>query len=191
MEMFVSGKADAVMSVEGAGHEIPEDEVIDTIIAAHTQIQEVIKLQEGLAAGCSNVKRNYTAKSVESNLSERVRNLATSRIRESIGMADKKSREDYLEQVQEEVLSEIFEGTSEDIDPNAAKDTISILSDIEKEEMRQAILTEGKRVDGRGVTDVRAISGEVSLPATYARLRPIYERTNTSTLCNHPRHLRR
>ena len=51
MELFVSGKADAVMSVEGGGHEIPEDEVIDTIIAAHEQIQEIIKLQEGLAAG--------------------------------------------------------------------------------------------------------------------------------------------
>ena len=163
MELFVSGKVDAVMSVEGGGHEIPEDEVIDTIITAHAQIKEVIKLQEGLAAGCSNTKRDYTSKSVESNLSDRVRNLATSRIRESIGMADKKSREDYLEQVQEDVLSEILEDTTEDVDPNAAKDTISILSDIEKEEMRQAILTEGKRVDGRGLTDIRSISGEVAL----------------------------
>ena len=91
MELFVSGKMDAVMSVEGGGSEIPEDEVIDTIITAHDQIKEVIKLQEGLAAGCSDTKRDYASKSVESGLSDRVRSLATSRIRESIGMADKKS----------------------------------------------------------------------------------------------------
>ena len=182
MELFVSGKVDAVMSVEGGGHEIPEDEVIDTIIAAHAQIKEVIKLQEGLAAGCSNTKRDYTSKSVESNLSDRVRNLATSRIRESIGMADKKSREDYLEQVQEDVLSEILEDTTEDADPNAAKDTISILSDIEKEEMRQAILTEGKRVDGRGLTDIRAISGEIALlPHTHGSA--LFTRGQTQALC--------
>ena len=182
MELFVSGKADAVMSVEGGGHEIPEDEVIDTIITAHAEIKEIIKLQEGLAAGCSNTKRDYTAKSVESDLSNRVRNLATSRIRESIGMADKKSREDYLEQVQEEVLSEILEETPEESDPNAAKDTISILSEIEKEEMRQAILTEGKRVDGRGVTDIRSISGEVSLlPHTHGSA--LFSRGQTQALC--------
>ena len=182
MELFVSGKVDAVMSVEGGGHEIPEDEVIDTIITAHAQIKEVIKLQEGLAAGCSNTKRDYASKSVESNLSDRVRNLATSRIRESIGMADKKSREDYLEQVQEDVLSEILEDVTEDVDPNAAKDTISILSDIEKEEMRQAILTEGKRVDGRGLTDIRSISGEVALlPHTHGSA--LFTRGQTQALC--------
>ena len=182
MELFVSGKADAVMSVEGGGHEIPEDEVIDTIITAHEQIQEIIKLQEGLAAGCSTTKRNYASKSVESDLSSRVRHLATSRIRESIGMADKKAREDYLEQVQEEVLSEILEDTAEEVDPNATKDTISILSEIEKEEMREAILTQGKRVDGRGVADIRPIAGEVALlPQTHGSA--LFSRGQTQALC--------
>jgi len=182
MELFVSGKADAVMSVEGGGHEIPEDEVIDTIITAHEQIQEIIKLQEGLAAGCSTTKRNYASKSVESDLSSRVRHLATSRIRESIGMADKKAREDYLEQVQEEVLSEILEDTAEEVDPNATKDTISILSEIEKEEMREAILTQGKRVDGRGVADIRPIAGEVALlPHTHGSA--LFSRGQTQALC--------
>ena len=182
MELFVSGKSDAVMSVEGGGHEIPEDEVIDTISTAHTQIQEIIKLQEGLAAGCSTEKRDYAAKSVESDLSSRVRDLATSRIRESIGMADKKLREDYLEQVQTEVLSEILEDTPEEADSNATKDTISILSDIEKEEMREAILTQGKRVDGRGVTDIRPISGEVALlPHTHGS--SLFSRGQTQALC--------
>ena len=182
MELFVSGKSDAVMSVEGGGHEIPEDEVIDTISTAHTQIQEIIKLQEGLAAGCSTEKRDYAAKSVESDLSSRVRHLATSRIRESIGMADKKLREDYLEQVQAEVLSEILENTPEEADSNATKDTISILSDIEKEEMREAILTQGKRVDGRGVTDIRPILGEVALlPHTHGS--SLFSRGQTQALC--------
>lgn len=182
MELFVSGKADAVMSVEGSGHEIPEDEVIDTIIVAHEQIKEVIKIQEGLAAVCSNAKRDYASKSIEARLSRRVRHLATSRIRESIGMADKKLRADYLEQVQEEVLSEILEEAPDEADLNATKDTISILSEIEKEEMREAILTEDKRVDGRGVTDIRPISGEVALlPHTHGSA--LFSRGQTQALC--------
>lgn len=183
MELFVSGTTDAVMSVEGGGHEIPEDEVIDTIIAAHEQIREVIKLQEGLAAVISSEKRAYKAKSVEADLSDRVRHLATSRIRESIGMANKKDREAYLEQVQEDVLSEILEGAPEEIDTAATnKDAIAILSDIEKEEMRSAILTQGTRVDGRGVTDIRGIFGEVALlPHTHGSA--LFTRGQTQALC--------
>ena len=182
MELFVSGKSDAVMSVEGAGHEIPEDEIIDTIITAHKEIKEVIKLQEGISAVCSQTKREYQAKTVEETLNERVRGLATARIRESIGMADKQLRADYLEQIQTEILSEIQDEAAEEIDISVAKDARSILSDIEKEEMRKAILVEGKRVDGRGITDVRSISGEVSLlPRTHGSA--LFTRGQTQALC--------
>lgn len=182
VELFVSGTANAVMSVEGGGHEIPDDEVIDTIIAAHEEIKEIIKLQEGIVAVCSKNKREFEAKTVEDTLNSRVRDLATTRIRESIGMSDKKLREDYLEQIQSDILSEIQEDTPEEIDPNAEKDARSILSDIEKEEMRQAILSEGKRVDGRGVTDIRTISGEVALlPRTHGSA--LFTRGQTQALC--------
>ena len=182
LELFVSGTSTAVMSVEGGGHETPDDEVIDTIIAAHEEIKEIIKLQEGIVAVCSQTKREYESKTVEDTLNSRIRDLATTRIRESIGMADKQLREDYLEQIQTDILSEIQEDTPEEIDPSAEKDARSILSDIEKEEMRQAILVEGKRVDGRGVTDIRAISGEVALlPRTHGS--SLFTRGQTQALC--------
>ncbi len=182
LELFVSGTSTAVMSVEGGGHETPDDEIIDTIIAAHAEIKEIIKLQEGIVAVCSQTKREYESKTVEDTLNSRIRDLATARIRESIGMADKQLREDYLEQIQTDILSEIQEDTPEEIDPSAEKDARSILSDIEKEEMRQAILVEGKRVDGRGVTDIRAISGEVALlPRTHGS--SLFTRGQTQALC--------
>ena len=182
IELFVSGTSNAVMSVEGGGHEIPEDEVIDTIIAAHEEIKEIIKLQEGIVAVCSQQKREFQAKAVEDTLNTRIRDLATTRIRESIGMADKQLREDYLEQIQSDILSEIQEDGPEEIDMSAEKDARSILSDIEKEEMRQAIIVEGKRVDGRGVTDIRAISGEVALlPRTHGSA--LFSRGQTQALC--------
>jgi len=182
IELFVSGTSTAVMSVEGGGHETPEDEVIDTIIAAHEEIKEIIKLQEGIVAVCSQTKREYESKAVEDTLNTRIRDLATARIRESIGMADKQLREDYLEQIQTDILSEIQEDTPEEIDLSAEKEARSILSDIEKEEMRQAILVEGKRVDGRGVTDIRSISGEVALlPRTHGSA--LFTRGQTQALC--------
>ncbi len=182
IELFVSGTSNAVMSVEGGGNEIPDDEVIDTIIAAHEEIKEIIKLQEGIVAVCSQKKREYEAKTVEDTLNTRIRDLATARIRESIGMVDKQLRENYLEQIQSDILSEIQEDAPEEIEPSAEREARSILSDIEKEEMRQAILVEGRRVDGRGVTDIRSISGEVALlPRTHGSA--LFTRGQTQALC--------
>lgn len=183
MELFVSGTSDAVMSVEGGGHEIPEDEVIDTIIVAHEEIKEIIRLQEGLIALCGKPTREYQTKEIGEALNTRIRNLATSKIQESIGMEDKKTREDYLEQVQVDVLSEILDDPLEDEDVVATeKDTITILGDIEKEQMRQSILNDGKRVDGRSTTDIRPISGEVSvLPRAHGSA--LFSRGQTQALC--------
>lgn len=183
IELFVSGKADAVMSVEGGGQETPEDEVINAIVTAHEEIKEIIKLQDGLVAVCGQSKREYQTKQVDQALQERIRNLATSRMRESIGMEDKQGRADYLEQVQEDVLSEVIDDESEETDVLAmTQDTISILSEIEKEEMRQSILNEGKRVDGRDVKEIRPISGEVSiLPRTHGSA--LFTRGQTQALC--------
>ena len=183
IELFVSGKADAVMSVEGGGQETPEDEVINAIVTAHEEIKEIIKLQDGLVAVCGQPKREYQTKQVDQALQERIRNLATSRMRESIGMEDKQGRADYLEQVQEDVLSEVINDESEETDVLAmTQDTISILSEIEKEEMRQSILNDGKRVDGRDVKEIRPISGEVSiLPRTHGSA--LFTRGQTQALC--------
>ena len=183
LEFFVSGTTGAVMSVEGGAHEVPEDEVIDAIVTAHQEIREITKLQEGLIALCGKPTREYKMKEIDEGLSSRVRNLATERIRESIGMDQEQNREGYLEQVQADILSEILDDVDTEEDgPEVTKDAISILGDIEKEEMRQSILNEGKRVDGRGVTDVREIVGEVGvLPRVHGSA--LFTRGQTQALC--------
>ena len=183
LEFFVSGTADAVMSVEGGAHEVPEDEVIDAIVAAHQEIKEITKLQEGLIALCGKPDREYKMKEINEELSSRVRDLATERIRESIGMGQEQDREGYLEQVQADILSEILDDVETEEDGiGISKDAVSILGDIEKEEMRHSIVNQGKRVDGRGATDVRDISGEVAvLPRVHGSA--LFTRGQTQALC--------
>ena len=90
-------------------------------------------------------------KEIDEELSSRVRDLATERIRESIGMGQEQDREGYLEQVQTDILSEILDNVETEEDGiEISKDAVSILGDIEKEEMRHSIVNQGKRVDGRG-----------------------------------------
>ena len=183
LELFVSGKSDAVMSVEGGAHEIPEDEVIEAIIFAHEEIKEIVKLQEGLVSLCGKPTREYQTKKINESLNTKIRDFATSRVRESIGMEDKLARENFLEQVKVDVLSEVLGGDLADDDVvGVEKDAASIIRDIEKEEMRQSILNEGRRVDGRSSGDIRQISGEVSvLPRTHGSA--LFTRGQTQALC--------
>ena len=181
LELFVSGNTAAVMSVEGGAHELPEDEIINAIVFAHEQIKEIIKLQEGLVALCGKPAREYQTKEIDAELNAQIRNLATEKIRASIGMTNKQNREDYLEQVQEDVLSEILDDSEE---PDSAKtqNAISVLSEIEKEEMRRSILEEGKRADGRGTKEIRQITGEISLlPRVHGS--SLFTRGQTQALC--------
>ena len=184
-EFFVGGNEKAVMSVEGSAHETSEDEVIDAIFHAHGMIKETIKLQGELVDVVGQPKREYIAKEINQEFVGRVRALATDQIRQSIGMDEKQGRSEFLEKVQEDVLEEILadESLEEETEIRAATtDTITILSDIEKEEMRRSILEEGKRVDGRGVKEVRQISGEVSvLPRTHGSA--LFSRGQTQALC--------
>lgn len=181
LELFVSGNTAAVMSVEGGAHELPEDEIINAIVFAHEQIKEIIKLQEGLVALCGKPAREYQTKEIDAELNAQIRNLATEKIRASIGMTNKQNREDYLEQVQEDVLSELLDDSEE---PDSAKtqNAISVLSEIEKEEMRRSILEEGKRADGRGTKEIRQITGEISLlPRVHGS--SLFTRGQTQALC--------
>ena len=182
LELFVSGNTDAVMSVEGGAHELPEDEIIDAIVFAHEQIKEIIKLQDGLVALCGTPTREYQKKEIDEELNAQIRNLATEKIRASIGMTNKQNRDDYLVQVQEDILSAIFDDDSEEPDSVVTQNAISILSEIEKEEMRRSILDEGKRADGRGTKDIRQITGEISLlPRVHGS--SLFTRGQTQALC--------
>ena len=179
IDLFVTGTQGAVMTVEGGAKEVPEDEIIDAVEFAHEQIKEIIKLQEELIRDCGKPKREYEKKSADEGLDAKTRELATRKIQESIGMADKLDRETYLVSVTEEVLEELADGGYGD---EYEKHTVGILSAIEKEEMRKAILAEGKRVDGRAVKDIREVSAEVAV-LPYAHGSAIFTRGQTQSLC--------
>ena len=183
LELFVSGNQNAVMSVEGSLHEIPEDEVIDAIVFAHEQIKNIIQLQEGLVAVCGVEKREFIRKSIDEGLREKVKSLAVSRIRQSIGTAEKQERSDFLADLEADILEQVIDpNDNEEVVMAVAQDTGSILKDLEKQEMRESILNQGTRVDGRAVTEVRPILGEVSLlPNVHGS--SLFSRGQTQALC--------
>jgi len=138
--------------------------------------KKIVELQEKLTKLCGKPKREFVKVEANEEVEERLRAAATEGIVRSIGIIDKLEREQYLKDLKHDVAAPLE-------DENVSEDVIDfVMTKIEKEEMRRSILTEGKRIDGRGLKDIRPITCEVGvLPRTHGSA--LFTRGQTQALC--------
>lgn len=176
LDLFVTGTKSAVMSVEGGAKILPESEILEAIDFAHQEIKKIVELQEKLVSLCGKPKKEFVKVEANKEVEERLRAAATEGIVRSIGIIDKMEREQYLKDLKNDVAIP-FE------DENVSEDVIDfVMTKIEKEEMRRSILNDSKRIDGRGLKDIRPITCEVGvLPRTHGSA--LFTRGQTQALC--------
>jgi polyribonucleotide nucleotidyltransferase len=163
VEIVVAGTDEAILMVEGGAVEIPEEDVIDGLVAAHEGIKELIALQKEFLDGISVEKMPWTRIEPADILRDRVRAASGTRIEEALLIGDKAQRKAALTAVREELLQELSEEF-----PEAEQEIRELISSGEKATMRRRIVQQGIRSDGRGPDDIRPITCEVSvLPRTH------------------------
>jgi polyribonucleotide nucleotidyltransferase len=165
IEIVVAGTADSIVMVEGACLEISEDEFLEALDIAHEAIHELIDLQHELAQAAGGAPPNfeYTSQETDPELKARVESAATDRVAEALTLPLKEERNQALATLRDELGAE-FEAEF----PESAKEVKDVVRALEKRVMRQRILDEGERLDGRGLTDIRSISCDVGiLPRTH------------------------
>ncbi|HYW12638.1 MAG TPA: polyribonucleotide nucleotidyltransferase [Longimicrobium sp.] len=159
IDVIVAGSADAIMMVEGGALEVPEEEIAEGLTVAHMGIKELIAIQnEVLGQGDLPETMAWTPKEVNPAIRARVEELAGSRVREALTVAGKHERGSALEAVKTEIAAALAEEF-----PESGKDVGNVVKDLEKREMREMILSTGKRSDGRGADEVRPISIDVGV----------------------------
>jgi polyribonucleotide nucleotidyltransferase len=164
LDIIVAGSADAIMMVEGGALEVPEEVIAEGLTVAHQGIKELVQIQHDLMAEVEiPAPMEWTPKQVAPAFRERVESLAGDRLRAALKVADKSERNAAIKAVKAEVIEQLtpeFE--------TADKDAGEVLKDIEKRAMREMILSEGVRSDGRDTDTVRPITIEVGLlPRTH------------------------
>ena len=167
LNMVVAGTREAIVMVEGGALELPEDIVLSALESAHQALQACIDIQLQLQQQTGKDKLPIAAPASDDTLRHNVEGMAGERLRAALTVSGKQERQDALASLQQEVVA-AFEG-SEDSDIGASPKTIKgFLHDMESAEMRRQILQESRRADGRGLADIRPISGRVSLlPRTH------------------------
>lgn len=156
--VYVGNKTDVIM-IEGAANELPEADFIEALAYAQQQVQVLVTAQEQLAAAAGKEKRVVPLMLVKDELLEVAYEVAGSRIEDAIYRPSKTERAKAVGALRDEVESSIKAKY-----PEAGNFEISQAFDyLQKKAFRVSILDKQKRADGRGVDQLRAISGEVSL----------------------------
>ncbi len=163
MEIVVAGTRDAVVMVEGGADNLSEEEVMEGIFYGHQQLQVLLDLQEELQAALGKTKRHVEKPEIDAVLANRVEEVAKAGMTEVITTVDKMERGRVYDELKARVVSEL-ESEKEDC-TGEVKD---LLSDLKKRMMRDKIVVEKSRIDGRAFNEVRPISCEIGcLPRTH------------------------
>jgi polyribonucleotide nucleotidyltransferase len=164
LDVIVAGSADAIMMVEGGALEVPEAVIAEGLLVAHQGIKELVQLQHDLMAEAGvPAPMAWTPKQVDPAFRERVESMGSAPLEAALKIADKAERYSATAQVKTDVIAALLEEF-----PTADKDAGEVLKGIEKRAMREMILSQGVRSDGRDTDTVRPITIEVGvLPRTH------------------------
>jgi polyribonucleotide nucleotidyltransferase len=176
IDLFVAGSKDAIIMVEGSAKEVKEKEVLDAILFGHRSLKRVIELQEELMAMCHVTPRRFVLQRPEEAAYEKVKALVWDRLREAYQTVEKVKRRESLEEILRAAEKEL--GTE---DENSEKMIKIAFEEVERRLVRAQVLEQQRRIDGRGFSEVRPISGEVGvLPRTHGSA--IFTRGETQVL---------
>jgi len=165
LDLIVAGTSDAVVMVEGGANELPEEVLTEAIYFGHSAVKEIIGMISELAAGCGKEKIAFEPEEPDEALVAKIREIAAERIRQLIFTPGKQNRADALEAYYEEVVKKF--ATGEESAP-CESEIRSILTEIEREALRRAVIEESRRVDGRSLEELRPMRMEVGiLPRTH------------------------
>lgn len=156
LHLSVAGTKDAIMMVEGEANEIPEQTMLDAIFFAHEEIKRIVAFQETIYAELGKEKFAVVTSAIDPELEEAVRQYSVSILEEAVKNPDKKAREAHMDEASDAIVEHFAETY-----PDNLGDVRNLTDKLMKEIVRKMILTDGDRVDGRKLEEIRPISCEV------------------------------
>jgi len=156
MHLKVAGSKDAIMMVEAGASEVQEEQMLDAIFFAHEEIKKIVEFQEKIVEEIAPVKYEVITPETDEEMEKAVREFAADRLENAVKNPDKKAREGHIDDVKKmthERFTEVY--------PEADKEIASILDKLLKKIVRNMMLEEGERVDGRKLDEIRTVSCEV------------------------------
>ncbi|HOQ06747.1 MAG TPA: polyribonucleotide nucleotidyltransferase [Clostridiales bacterium] len=159
-EMYVTlaGTSEKITMIEAGAKEVSEEIMLQAVKKGHQEIKKIVGFINGIVAEIGKPKFEYQSAEVPKELYDAVYELAYAKLREAVLTDDKAVRDERVSALTEEVKQQLAE-TFPDSDSQIAE----AMYKIERKIVREYILNEGKRVDGRKLDEIRPMHAAVSL----------------------------
>lgn len=163
MAVTVASTDKKIAMIEAGANEIPDDIMYNGILKAHEENQKIVAFINSIVAEIGKKKFEYQNITVDEAMYNSIKEYAIDAVKNALDTDDKNIREERLSAVYADVYSHFAE---EYPDSESAMD--ECLYKLQKYIVRRWILDEGRRVDGRGLEDIRPLWAEVGLlPRTH------------------------
>jgi len=163
VDIFLSGSRDAIVMVEGGAQVVPEEEILEALFAGHEAIQPLLQIQEELRREIGKPKRHVPLAQLDHAVARRVEDLALTRLRQALEVPEKLERYKRIAEVKGEVVPLALAEF-----PDKQKDIKGAFEELKRNVFRGLVIQKERRIDGRGLKDVRPITCETGvLPRTH------------------------
>ncbi|MBP3359460.1 MAG: polyribonucleotide nucleotidyltransferase [Clostridia bacterium] len=162
MLVTVAGTREKIVMIEAGANEVPEDVMLDGIKFAHKTIIELVDFINGIKSEIGKEKFDYEHHDIDHELYDRIKEAEYENLQHALDTDDKNVRDERVGVITDRVV----EALSEEY-PEISADIGEIIYKMQKEIVR-AWLLEGRRVDGRGLDEIRPLAAEIDLlPRTH------------------------
>ena len=179
LELVVAGTDDSVLMVESEVKELSEEEMLNAVQFAHDSLKPVVTLIKEFASEC-NIEKLTITEDDDSELIKNINEFVRDDVSKAYEIIEKQARVKTLEEVKDKLFEKFV---SEDADEIYQNKVDYIFKEIEKDIVRNKLLTTGKRIDGRNKDQVRPINAEVDiLPLDVVHGSALFTRGETQSL---------
>jgi polyribonucleotide nucleotidyltransferase len=163
LNMTVAGTEEGIVMIEAGAIEVEEEKIVEAIELAQEPIREIIRQQKELYERLNIKKREFTPVEIREEKLSEMREKIGGELLEAMQGKTKKEREAQVEAILKRLLESVPPEKEEEIE-----EIKNYFYELQKRLVRELILNEGRRIDGRGFDDIRPISIEVGLlPRTH------------------------
>ncbi|HIY33697.1 MAG TPA: polyribonucleotide nucleotidyltransferase [Candidatus Eubacterium faecigallinarum] len=160
LNLTVASTADLVAMIEAGGNEIDDDTMFDAIMAGHEENKKIVKFIQGIVDEIGKQKFAYESSDPDPEIMAEIEEFCIEDVKKALDTDDKLVRDEALLPIYaavHEKFDERFEGNEGKID--------EIMYLVQKHVVRAWLKDEHKRVDGRGIDEIRPLNAEVDLLA--------------------------
>ena len=163
LDLTVSATKDKVCMIEAGASEVPDEKMLEAIKLAHSEIKNLCDFILNIKNEVGKKKAEYKSFAIDEEIAKYVMDIAQEKLKEAVQTADKAKRDDDVEKVNEYVKEQYILTYGEEKYNENKQMIAEALYKAEKKVVRDLVIKEAKRVDGRKLDEIRPLSAEVGL----------------------------